>query len=110
MNLFIRRALVYLHGRTSSMLQSRENLIDQIDLLRCCYNFVRPHGALSRGREVRTPAQQAMLVTRRLSSRDICLAIRSGRRAGWLVRERRKREWSMVSWSGTANRHLPCVR
>jgi transposase-like protein/IS1 family transposase len=110
LNLFIRRALVYLHRRTSSVLQSRGNLVDQIDLLRCYYNFVRPHGALRFGREVRTPAQQAGLVTRRLSFRDIFLALRPGRRVGWLLGERRKREWSMVSWSATVNGHLPCVR
>ena len=110
LNLFIRRALVYLHRRTSRVLQSRGNLVDQIDLLRCYYNFVRPHGALKFGREVRTPAQQAGRVTRRLTFRDIFLALHPGRRVGWLVGERRKREWSMVSWSATVNGHLPCVR
>ena len=40
-------------------------------LLRCHYNFVRPHGALKFGREVRTPAMQAGLATRRLTFREI---------------------------------------
>src|SRR5258707_2210028 len=52
--------------------------LDPIELLRCCYSFVRRHGALKLGREVRTPAQQAGLVTRRLSLRDILMACRPG--------------------------------
>ena len=43
-------------------------------LLRCYYNFVRPHGALKFGREIRTPAMQAGLTIRRLTFRDIFLA------------------------------------
>ena len=39
-----------------------------------CGNFVRPHGALKFGREIRTPAMQAGLTTRRLTFRDIFLA------------------------------------
>jgi hypothetical protein len=40
-------------------------------LLRCHYNFVRPHIALKFGREMRTPAIQAGLTTRRLNLREI---------------------------------------
>ena len=40
-------------------------------MLRCYYNFVRPHRALRFGREIRTPATQAGLTTRRLTFRDI---------------------------------------
>ena len=45
-----------------------------MELLRCYYNFVRPHGALKFGCEIRTPAMQAGLTTRRLTFRDIFLA------------------------------------
>ena len=45
-----------------------------MELLRCYYNFVRPHGALKFGREIRTPAMQASLTTRRLTFRDIFFA------------------------------------
>ena len=45
-----------------------------MELLRCYYNFVRPHGALKFGREIRTPAMQAGLTTRWLTFRDIFLA------------------------------------
>jgi hypothetical protein len=46
-------------------------LEDHLDLFRCHYNFVRPHRALKFGHEVRTPAMQAGLTTRRLSFREI---------------------------------------
>ena len=48
-----------------------------LELLRCYYNFVRPHGALKFGRETRTPAMQAGLATRRLTLRDIFVSLRS---------------------------------
>ena len=35
-----------------------------LELVRCHYNFVRPHRALRFGRETRTPAMQAGLVKR----------------------------------------------
>ncbi len=47
-----------------------------LELLRCYYNFVRPHGALKFGRETRTPAMQAGLATRRLTLRDIFMSLR----------------------------------
>ena len=49
-------------------------LDEHLELLRCYYNFVRPHGALKFGREIRTPAMQAGLTTRRLTFGDIFLA------------------------------------
>ena len=54
--------------------RSTERLDEHLELLRCYYNFVRPHGALNFGREIRTPAMQAGLTTRRLTFRDIFLA------------------------------------
>ncbi len=47
-----------------------------LELLRCYYNFVRPHGALTFGHETRTPAMQAGLATRRLTLRDIFVSLR----------------------------------
>ena len=107
LNLFIRRGLVCLHRRTSSALQSRAKLEDLIELLRCYYNFVRRHRALKFGREVRTPAQQAGLVTRRLSFRDILTAFRPGSRARWIRDGRRRVEWQMVSWAATLGATCP---
>ena len=51
-----------------------DRLDEHLELLRCYYNFVRPHGALKFGREIRTPAMQAGLTIRRLTFRDIFLA------------------------------------
>jgi len=42
-----------------------------MELLRCHYNFVRPHRALKFGREVRTPAMQAGLTNKSLTLRAI---------------------------------------
>ena len=44
---------------------------NHLELLCCCYIFVRPHRALKFGRETRTPAMQAGLTTRRLTLREI---------------------------------------
>ena len=101
LNLFIRRALACLHRRTSSAPQSRTKLEDLIELLRCYYNFVRRHGALKFGRERRTPAQQAGLVTMRISFRDIFSAFRPGSRVRWISDRRRRVEWQLVSWAAT---------
>jgi hypothetical protein len=49
-------------------------LKNHLDLLRCYYNFVRPHRALKFGCEVRTPAMQAGSVSKRLSLREIFVA------------------------------------
>jgi hypothetical protein len=46
-----------------------------LELLKCYYNFVRPHMVLKFGREVRTPAMQAGFVGRKLTFRDIFTAV-----------------------------------
>ena len=71
MNLTIRQGSAYLSRRTLSHACSEDKLEEHLELLRCHYNFVRPHGALQFGREVRTPAMQAGLATRRLRFREI---------------------------------------
>ena len=71
LNLTIRQGSAYLSRRTLSHARSEDKLEDHLELLRCHYNFVRPHGALQFGREVRTPAMQAGLATRRLTFREI---------------------------------------
>ena len=74
LNLAIRQGSAYLRRRSPCHARSKETLEGHLELLRCYYNFVRPHRALKFGREVRTPAMQAGLTTRRLSFRDIFLA------------------------------------
>ena len=65
LNLTIRQSSAYLSRRTLSHARSTDTLEAHLELLRCYYNFVRPHGALKFGRETRTPAMQAGLATRR---------------------------------------------
>ena len=76
LNLTIRQGSAYLSRRTLSLARSTDTLDAHLELLRCYYNFGRPHGALKFGRETRTPAMQAGLATRRLTLRDIFLSLR----------------------------------
>jgi len=71
LNLTIRQGSAYLLRRTICHPRWKPYLEDHLELLRCHYNFVRPHRALKFGRELRTPAIQAGLVTRRLTFREI---------------------------------------
>ena len=71
LNLTIRQGSAYLFRRTICHARWKEHLEDHLDLIRCYYNFVRPHRALKFGLEVRTPAMQAGLTTRRLTFREI---------------------------------------
>ncbi len=75
MNLTIRQGSAYLSRRTLSHARSEEKLEQHLELLRCHYNFVRPHGALKFGRETRTPAMQAGLATRRLTFREVFVCL-----------------------------------
>ena len=74
LNLTIRQGSAYLCRRTICHARWQERLEDHLELLRCHYNFVRPHRALKFGREVKTPAMQAGLTTRRLTLREIFLS------------------------------------
>ena len=51
-------------------------------MLRCYYNFVRPHSALRFGKVTRTPAMQAGIFARALTFREIF---------SWVPPPRRKR-------------------
>ncbi len=71
LNLTIRQSSAYLGRRMLCHARSKQALEDQLELLRCYYNFIRPHRALKFGRETRTPAMQAGLTTRRLTFREV---------------------------------------
>ena len=71
LNLTIRQGSAYLTRRSLSHARWKDRLADHIELLRFHYNFARPHRALKFGREMRTPAMQAGLTTRRLTYREI---------------------------------------
>ena len=71
LNLTIRQGSAYLGRRTLGQARCKQCLDDHLELLRCHYNFVRPHRALKSGREVRTPAMRAGLSSRRLTFNEI---------------------------------------
>jgi IS1 family transposase len=71
LNLTIRQGSAYLCRRTICQARWRERLEGHLELLRCYYNFIRPHRALKFGREIRTPAIQAGLTKERLTFRKI---------------------------------------
>ena len=61
----------YLRRRSPCHARGADQLRGHIDLLRCYYNFIRPHRALRFGRETRTPAMQAGLVSAPMNWSDI---------------------------------------
>ncbi len=71
LNLTIRQGSAYLTRRTIAHCRWQDRLDDHVELLRCHYNFVRPHRALKFGREIRTPAMQAGLTNRQMTFRDV---------------------------------------
>jgi transposase-like protein/IS1 family transposase len=75
LNLTIREATAYLHRRTSCHAKQRERLAAHLELRRCHYNFMRPHGALKFGGEIRTPEMQAEIVSKRLTFRQVFEAV-----------------------------------
>ena len=70
-NLTIRSGNSYLHRKTASHARDVDLLDDSLSLQMCHYNFIRPHLALKFGKESRTPAMQAGIVSRKLTFRDI---------------------------------------
>ena len=78
LNLTIRQGSAYLCRRSLCHSRWRTRLEEQLELLRCHYNFVRPHRALKFGKETRTPAMQAGLAKKQLTLRDVfCSRARS---------------------------------
>jgi len=71
LNLFIRRSISYLQRRTPAPARKARTLSDALDVLRCYYNFIRPHLALRFGKVTKTPAMQAAIFSRPLTFREI---------------------------------------
>ena len=74
LNLTIRQGSAYLRRCSPCHARSADQLRGHVDLLRCYYNFIRPHRALKFGRETRTPAMQAGLVNAPMNWSDIFTA------------------------------------
>ena len=71
LNLTIRQGSAYLCRRSLCHSRWSTRLEEQLELLRCHYNFVRRHRALKFGTEMRTPAMQAGLTKRPLTLREV---------------------------------------
>ena len=70
----IRQGSASLRRRSPCHARGADQLHGHVDLLRCHYNFIRPHRALQFGRETRTPAMQAGLVNAPMNWSDIFTA------------------------------------
>ncbi len=70
LNLTIRAATAYLTRRALTYARLPEKLAGALELVRCHYNFLRPHSALRFGLETKTPAMASpcILHSRRTSS------------------------------------------
>ena len=73
-NLTLRRSCPYLQRRTNAHARKTDRLEENLELLQCHYNFIRPHMALKFGRILKTPTMQAGLASRPLTFREIFLA------------------------------------
>lgn len=71
LNLFLRRSCSYLHRRTSGKVRNPGRLSEMVEVIRCGYNFVRPHSALRPGGEPTTPAMSAGVFAMPLSWQSI---------------------------------------
>ena len=99
LNLTIRQGSAYLRRRSPCHARGEDQLRSHVELVRCHYNFVRPHRALRFGRETRTPAMQAGLVSTRLALSDIFTARRVTLRVFVAVVEACGAELLTLSWS-----------
>ena len=59
LNLTIRQGSAYVRRRSPCHARGADQLHGHVDLVRGSYNVIRPHRALTFGREIRTPAMQA---------------------------------------------------
>ena len=99
LNLTIRQGSAYWRRRSPCHASGADQLRSHVQLMRCHYNFVRPHRALRFGRETRTPAMQAGLVSKRLALSDIFTARRVTLRVFVAVVETGAPDLPTLSWS-----------
>ena len=74
LNLTIRQGSAYLRRRSPCHARGADQLRGHVALLRCYDNFIRPHRALKFGRETRTPAMHADVVSAPMNWSDIFTA------------------------------------
>lgn len=71
LNLTLRQTVAYLRRRSPSHARCPARLYRQLELARCHYNFIRRHGGLRFGRELRTPAMVAGIRDQVCSFREV---------------------------------------
>jgi transposase-like protein len=71
LNLFLCRRCSYLHRKTSGRVRNPHRLAMRVELLRCHYNYIKPHLSLRFGTVTRTPAMQAKIFSKALSWRAV---------------------------------------
>jgi transposase-like protein len=71
LNLSLRRRCSYLHRRTSGRVRNPTRLASMVELIRCHYNYIKPHQRLRFGAVTRTPAMQAGIFDRAQSWRRV---------------------------------------
>jgi len=99
LNLFLRRSCSYLHRRTSGKVRNPERLASVVELIRCSYNFIKPHARLCLGKDARTPAMEAGASGRVLSWREVfAWVVRPARPALVLARSLASRD--RPYWAG----------
>ena len=74
LNLTIRQGSAYVRRRSPCHARGADQLHGHVDLVRGSYNVIRPHRALTFGRETRTPAMQAGWVNAPMNWSDIFTA------------------------------------
>ncbi|MFT7669908.1 MAG: hypothetical protein ACI8X5_002615 [Planctomycetota bacterium] len=74
LKLTIRQGSAYLNRRSPCHARKKRTLDDHLELLRCHYNFCRPHSSLRFGSVTRIPAMQARLASRKLTFLDVFAA------------------------------------
>ena len=75
LNLTIRSATAYLRRRGMAPARLARKLRAALELVRCHYNFIRPHHALRFSKQLRTPAMQAGLAKRPMTFRSVFVAM-----------------------------------
>jgi IS1 family transposase len=77
LNLTLRQSCADLGRRRLTHARCETRVAHHLELLRCVYNFTRPHRAVRFGKVIRTPAMQAGLAIQRYSIKDIFLSVGS---------------------------------
>jgi hypothetical protein len=83
--LTLRRSISYLQRRTLALVRVPRCLSEALDVLRCYYNFMKPHAALRFRKVTRASAMQAGIFKRALTFREILHGVPPPRKAPYRI-------------------------